>query len=125
LDEKLFNSLRQRTVHRDDVAAFFGYKYSIPCPRLKVVLPVGTVRYYPKLPVSTIMHDVEQYLRHEPDAEAKKNLLRHIVLFGLKAEGKITFSEESIKEYEKRLERAFRAHGLAYSPEELRPMALP
>jgi transcriptional regulator with XRE-family HTH domain len=124
LDERLLDSLRQRTVHRDDLAAFFDYKYSIPCPRLKVVLPDGTVRYFPKLPMSTIMRDVERYIEHEPDAEAKKNLLRQIVLFGLKAERKIVASEENMREYEKRLERAFRAHGLAYSQEELRPVSL-
>ncbi|MGD0229364.1 MAG: helix-turn-helix transcriptional regulator [Syntrophorhabdales bacterium] len=124
-DERLLDSLRQRTVQRDDLAAFFDYKYSIPCPRLKVVLPDGTVRYFPKLPMPTIMRDVERYLQHEPDAEAKKNLLRQIVLFGLKAERKIVSSEESTREYEKRLEKAFKAHGLAYSPEELRPMRLP
>ena len=124
LDERLLDRLRQRTVHRDDLAAFFDYKYSIPCPRLKVVLPDGTVRYFPKLPIPTIMRDVERYLQHEPDAEAKKNLLRQIVLFGLKAERKIVSSEESMREYEKRLEKAFKAHGLAYSPEELRPTSL-
>ncbi|MGD0229007.1 MAG: helix-turn-helix transcriptional regulator [Syntrophorhabdales bacterium] len=123
LDERLLDSLRQRTVHRDDLAAFFDYKYSIPCARLKIALPDGTVRYFPKLPISTIMRDVERYLQHEPDAEAKKNLLRQIVLFGLKTERKIVASEESMREYEKRLERAFRAHGLAYSPEELQPMS--
>ena len=124
LDERLLDSLRQRTVHRDDLAAFFDYKYSIPCPRLKVVLPDRTVRYFPKLPITTIMRDVQRYLHYEPDPEAKKNLLRQIVLFGLKAERKIVASEESMREYEKRLERAFREHGLAYSPEELLPMSL-
>ena len=124
LDEKLLDGLRQRTVHRDDLAAFFDYKYSIPCPRLKVVLPDGTVRYFPKLPMPTIMRDVEGYLAQESDAEAKKNVLRQIVLFGLKAERKIVSSEESMREYEKRLGRAFQAHGLVYSPEELRPMTL-
>jgi transcriptional regulator with XRE-family HTH domain len=124
LDERLLDSLRQRTVHRDDLAAFFDYKYSIPCPRLKVVLPDGTIRYFPKLPMPTIIRDVERYLQHEPDQEAKKNLLRQIVLFGLKAERKIVSSEESMKEYEKRLEKAFKAHGLAYSQEELRPLSL-
>jgi transcriptional regulator with XRE-family HTH domain len=125
LDERLLDSLRKRTVHRDDLGAFFDYKYSIPCPRLKVVLPDGTVRYFPKLPMPMIMRDVERYLQHEPDPEAKKNLLRQIVLFGLKAERKIVSSEESMKEYEKRLERAFRAHGLAHSQEELRPLSSP
>lgn len=124
LDEKLFNSLRGRTVNRDDVAALFDYKYSISCSRLKVVLPDGTVRYYPKLPMPTIIRDVERYLRQEPDAEAKKNLLRQIVLFGLKVERKIVSSEESMKEYEKRLESAFKAHGIPYSPEDIRPMSL-
>ena len=124
LDERLLDSLRQRTVHRDDLAPFFDYKYSIPCPRLKVVLPDGTVRYFPKLPLPTIMRDVERYLQHEPDMEAKKNLLRHIVLFGLRAERRIVSSEESVREYRSRLERAFKAHGLAYSQEELRPMSL-
>jgi hypothetical protein len=125
LDERLLNGLRRRTVQRDDLAAFFDYKYSIPCPRLKVMFPDGTVRYFPKLPMPTIMRDVERYLQHEPDAEAKKGLLRHIVLFGLKAERKIVSSEESMKEYEKRLEKAFKAHGLAYSAEELRLVSLP
>lgn len=123
LDERLLDSLRQRTVHRDDLAAFFDYKYSLPCPRLKVVLPDGTIRYFPKLPMPMIMRDVERYLAHEPDAEAKKNLLRQIVLFGLKAERKIVSSEESMKEYERRIEKAFKAHGLVYSPEELRPVS--
>jgi transcriptional regulator with XRE-family HTH domain len=123
LDEKLFDSLRKRTVNRDDVAALFDYKYSISCPRLKVLLPDGAVRYFPKLPMATIMRDVERYLQHEPDAEAKKNLLRQVVLFGLKAERKIISSEESMNEYEKRLERAFKVHGLTYTPEELRPIS--
>jgi transcriptional regulator with XRE-family HTH domain len=125
LDEKLFDSLRKRTVNRDDVAVLFDYKYSISCPRLKVVLPDGKVRYYPKLPMPTIMRDVERYLQREPDAEAKKNLLRQIVLFALKAERKIISSEESMKEYEQRLERAFKAHGVPYSPEDLRPISVP